>query len=359
MARRGRGTVPTFTVPTSPRPPAPTLMPRTALLLLLAVAACDSSGPAPASPATFVGNTGDAGGGTVTRLDAAGAAEALAGLGGRVTGVAVSGRRLLVLVDSLGATTQGRLDVVDLDSGALVRRVAVGAPRALALVGGTAYVSNSDTYSLTPVFLATGQTGPPIPVGDTPEGVVAVGNRVFVAGWGRGAGRDVRVVSALSRVVVDVLDVGCAGPRALLVDGEDEVWAFCTGGGGGGEAVVLDGGSGRVVARIALGAPLGTAAGGQDAAFSARHDEAYAAVGAGLARFDTRTNTLAGRIEVGGDAVAAVAYDDAADRLVLGRLATTDPLGAPGSVSVHDRSGAELARFAAGVGPASIAFRTE
>ena len=79
-----------------------------------------------------------------------------------------------------------------------------------------------------------------------------------------------------------------------------------------------------------------------------------------MLRFDTRTNALAGRIAVGGADIGAVAYDDGADRLVprppRPRRARTR---ADGVVTVHDRSGAEVARYPAGVIPGAIAFRTE
>ena len=163
------------------------------------------------------------------------------------------------------------------------------------------------------------------------------------------------------------MDVGCDGPRALLADDDGEVWVFCTGttvydadfnvvSRSNGQVVVLDGASGNVVTRIPLEAQLGTSALGQDAAFSSKNDEAFAVVGAGLVRFDTRANTLAGRIEIGGASISAVAFDDATDRLFLGRLAETSPFSADGTVTVHDRGGTELARYPAGVIPGAIAF---
>ena len=348
----------------------------------LTVSACDSGTDTPATAAVYVGNQGifSDNGGTVTRIDPAtgtATADAVPALGGLVQSLVVSGGRLYTLLNFSDSFTadRGRIDVVDLETGQRTQQIDVGTPRSMAIVGGTGYVSDFYSYSVTPVYLATGQTGTPIQVGHNPEGVAAVGNRVFVASWGDaegngGAGRDVRVISTLTNTVVQTVDVGCDGPRALLADGDGEVWAFCTGrtiydadfnvvGRTNGEVVVLNGTSGQIVTRIPLTAQLGTSALGQDAAFSAATDEAYAVVGAGLLRFDTSTNTLAGRIEVAGTDIAAVAYDDATDRLYLGRLAATSPYSADGFVSVHDRAGIEVARFAAGVIPGAIAFRPE
>ena len=354
-------------------------MRRFLLLALAATAfsACDSGTGTPATAAVYVGNQGlfSDESGTVTLVDpetGTATQDAVPNLGGLVQSLVVSGDRLYTLLnfsDSFSANT-GRIDVVDLETGQRTRQITVGTPRSMAIVGGTGYVSNFYTFTVTPVVLATGQAGAPVVVGENPEGVVAVGNRVFVAGWSGGNGRDVRVISALNNTVVQTVDVACDGPRALLVDGENEVWAFCTGyteydadfnvvSRTNGEAVVIDGASGRIVARIPLDAQLGTSALGQDAAFSARNGEAYVAVGAGLARFDTRTNTLSGRIEIGGSDIGAVAYDDDSDRLFLGRLAETNPFAADGFVSVHDRTGAQTARYAAGVIPGAIAFRPE
>ena len=320
-------------------------------LAVLSLAACDSS--ADAGPdAVYVGNRGaGAAGGTITRLSPDGP-DLPGDIGGRVESVVQLGRRLYVLVD---APDGGRLDVVDLDTGTRERQSAVPAPRRMAVVAGVGYVSNAGTYSLTPVTLATGQTGPPIQVGDQPVGVAAVGNRVFVATWNDGVGTDVRVVSAVNRTVVQTIEVGCAGPRDLVADGDGDVWAVCTGGGATGQVVVIDGASGAVVARFPLDRPVPSL--GQTAAFSARHDELFVSNGAAVLRFDTRANAPAGRIEVAG--VSAVAYDDRTDRLLLGRPDPVAPDAAPGIVTVHDRSGAETARAPAGVWPVAIAPRPE
>ncbi|HEX8298844.1 MAG TPA: hypothetical protein VF594_06745, partial [Rubricoccaceae bacterium] len=264
----------------------------------------------------------------------------------------------------------GRIDVVDLRTGTRTQQITVGTPRSMAIVGGTGYVSNFYTFSVTPVALATGQAGAPIQVGDGPEGVAAVGNRVHVATWNFGQGHDVRVISALNNTVAQTIEVGCDGPRALLADGDGDVWAFCTGfteydadfnvvRRTNGQAVVIDGASGQIVARVTLDAQLGTGALGQDAAFSARNAEMFVTVGTDVLRFNTQANALAGRIAVGGAEIAAVAYDDTSDRLLLGRLNAANPYSADGVVTAHDRTGVEVARYAAGVIPGAIAFRSE
>lgn len=341
------------------------------LTLVLALAACDTTEPRPASTeAVYVGNQGifSDNGGSVTRFDpATGTTSAVPGVDGLVQNVVVYNDRLYVLLNFSDSftTNRGRIDVYDLRTGARERQIAVGTPRSMAVVSGTAFVSNLYGGTVTPVALATGQAGPPIPVADNPEGVVAVGQRVYVANWGFGYFEFLSVIDAASLSPRQPVDV-CVGPRALLADNESEVWVFCTGRfdfttgtvEANGEVVVLNGATAAVVARFPVDGTLGTSALGQDAAFSASRNEAFVAHGGGLLRFNTATNTAAGRLDVPGAEVSAVAFDDATGRLVLGRMNATNPYAADGFVTFHDpATGAETGRFGAGVIPSAVAFR--
>lgn len=341
------------------------------LTLVLALAACDTTEPRPASTeAVFVGNQGifSDNGGSVTRYDpATGATSAVPGVDGLVQNVAVHNDRLYVLLNFSDSfdTGRGRIDVYDLRTGARERQIVVGTPRSMAIVGGTAFVSNFYGATVTPVALATGQAGPPIPVAHHPEGVVAVGQRVYVANWGQGFFEFLSVLDAASLSPRNPVDV-CVGPRALAADNEGEVWVFCTGRfdfstgavAANGEVVVLNGSTAAVVARFPVEGTLGTSALGQDAAFSASRNEVFVAHAGGLLRFDTATNAPAGRLDMSGAEISAVAFDDATGRLVLGRMSATNPYAADGFVSFHDPStGAETGRFEAGVIPSAVAFR--
>jgi hypothetical protein len=360
-------------------------MPRLLVLFsaLLLVGACDSNTSAPETTAVYVGNQGifSDNSGTLTRHDPASGAttqDAVPNLGGLVQALRIHDGRLYVLLnfaDSFSAS-RGRIDVVDLQTGQRVQQIDVSVPRSMDVVGGTAFVSNFYTESLTAITLATGQIRGQVAVGANPEGVAAVGDRVYVSTYSAsaaftdfGAGRDVRVVSATTLQPIATIDVGCDGPRALLADGDGEVWVFCTGKTvydadftvverTNGEAVVLNGASGAVVARIPLDAQLGASSLGADAAYSAAREEAWAVVGGAVVRFDTRANARAGTVPIGGAPIGAVAYDDTSDQLYLGRLDPTSGFSADGFVSVHDRAGAELRRFPAGVIPGAIAFQT-
>lgn len=337
------------------------------------VAACDTTAPTPAeTTAVFVGNQGifADNSGSVTRHDpASGAttADAVPDLGGLVQNVVVHNDRLYVLLnfDDSFSTRRGRIDVIDLATGARTQQIDVEAPRSMAVVGGTAYVSNLYSASVTPVFLATGQTGTPVAVGENPEGVAAVGQRVYVANFGFGFYDYLSIVDAPSGTATRTPRL-CDGPRALAVDAEDDLWVVCTGRfdfttgtvAAPGEVLVLDGQSADVLARFPAPGLLGTNALGTDAALSRSRDELFVAAPGGLLRFDTAANAAAGRIDVPGAEISAVAFDDATGRLVLGRMDAANPYAADGAVTFHDAgTGAETGRFAAGVIPGAVAFR--
>lgn len=355
-------------------------MTRSFLLLaaLIVSSGCDSGNTTPETTAVYVGNQGvfSDNSGSVTSYDpVAGTAtqNAVPNLGGLVQAMKVHDGRLYILLnfsDSF-STQRGRIDVMDLATGARIQQIDVDVPRDMAFVGGTAYVTNFYSSSVTPITLATGQLGPAIEVGDNPEGIAVVENRIYVSSFSAGfdfaAGRDVRVFNAGANQVNATLDMGCDGPRSVLADNDDEVWVFCTGktvydadfnvvGRTNGAVVVLNGATGAVSARIPLTAQLGAASLGTDAAMSLANEEAFAIVGNEILRFNTASNTLAGRFTVAGAPIGAIAYDEASDELYLGRLDPASGFSADGFVSVHSRTGVELRRFSAGVIPASIAF---
>lgn len=350
---------------------------RLALLALLAltVAACDSGTDDPETASVVVGSQGifSDNSGSVTRFDPeTGTATAVPALNGLVQNVEMEGNRLYVFLnfsDSFG-TGSGRIAVVDPETGTRVSDIEVGTPRDWAVVGGTAFVSNFYGSSVTPVTLSSGAVGTPIAVGANPEGVAASGDRVFVANYsdaGFGDGQTVSVVSAASRGVVQTVDVGCDGPRFAFDDGDGEVWVVCTGrtvfdddfnvvDRTNGQVVVLDAGTGAVVERLPLAGQVGNGALGTDAAQSRSRDELYVVVGSQIVVFDTNANAAAAALDLTGDTVSAIAFDDATDRFYLGRLDATSGFSADGTVTIHDRTGAQVGQFAAGVIPTDVAF---
>ncbi len=208
-----------------------------------------------------------------------------------------------------------------------------------------------------------------VEVGDNPEGVAIVGERVYVANHGFGEGRLVSVISTITNSVVQTIDVGCDGPRSLFRDREDEIWVVCTGlteyddgfniiRQTNGKVVILDGPTGTVQGTTELTGQVSTVGPGQDAFYSEGAQELYVVVASQrVLRFNTGANVLAEDLGLfAGDPIGAVAYDSNSDVLYLGRV---PGFTQSGSLTIHSRSGVQTASFPAGIAPAGIAvYRT-
>lgn len=205
-----------------------------------------------------------------------------------------------------------------------------------------------------------------IPVGDNPEGLARVGHRLYVANHGFGAGRTVTVIDTATETVVQTIDVGCDGPRFLAADAENEVYVLCTGqtlydgnfnvvGETKGAVRILNGATGAVTHRIDLDGRISTIGPGQDAFFAPEADELYVVQdGHTVLRFDTRTNTRTATIgPLPGAPIGAVAYDVTSERLYVAHVPGFTERG---TVTLHDRTGAEVDRFTAGIAPAFFLF---
>lgn len=208
-----------------------------------------------------------------------------------------------------------------------------------------------------------------IDVGGTPEGIAGVAGLAYVARGGFGADSTLARIDTATDTLLDLLDVGCGGPRSLAVDAEDEVWVVCTGsdfydtdfnlvGQTNGQVVVLDGATGAEVDRIAFPYQLGDISKvGQDLFYAPHVQEAYvwAAGPNQVLRFDTRTNTLVDSLQIDSpDTPSALAYDGTAERLYVGH---TTSFTTAGYVTIHDRTGTEVGRFEAGIAPVFITLR--
>ncbi len=358
----------------------------TLLFSLLLLAGCDlfeSTDEAATSvvAAVYVANQGNFsdGNGSVSVYDpetGLAAPDAITGLGSIVQSVFARDTTLYVV-----ANTGGRVAVYGAAGRGLRASISgLLAPRYMAAQGTLGFVTNlygdAATFSggtISVLDLARNVKLRDVAVGDNPEGIAVAGGRVYVANSGFGNGSTVSVLDAQGMAVIQTLDVACDGPRNLAVDEEDEVWVFCTGrmlydadfnviGQTDGAVRVLDGATGRIVARIDTDGPIGAANLGQDAFYSAQAQEAYAILnGEGVLRFDTRTNTLAAtltRSDLGGDAtpIGAIAYDAARETLYLGRVPgfTTS-----GTVRLHGRDGKAKGAFPVGIAPSYITFREE
>ncbi len=287
-----------------------------------------------------------------------------------VQSVAVLGGRIYL-------SSLDRVDVLDAESYARVGRYNdVPNPRYFAFDGEKVLVTNlftnADTFGeggVSVLGTASGAVEDTVILGGNPDGIAVVGDRVYVANYDFGAGRTVTVLDATTYAEIERVDVGCDGPRFVFADAQAEVVAVCTGqttfdaegnvvGQTNGAFVVLGGAGGDVVARANLPTPLGTASLGQDASDAPEAEEVVAVYSDGrtVYRFDTATNTLAATLDVGGAAINAVAYDALSGALYVGRLDPDTPFTAEGTVTIHDRDGALVGSFRAGVVPSHITF---
>ena len=350
---------------------------------LLTLPACDSVTPEEGvtERAAYVGNAGNftENNGTVTRyaLESGALTTPLTtdSLGGLVQNLVAEGSELYVLLNFSDSfdTGRGRVDVFGLDEQARRRQDDVNVPRGFG-VAERAVVSDGSTqvlaYWTTSLFEGTatrvGDDGSTltVDVGDNPEGVAVVGNRVYVANSGFGAGSTLSVLDRTTGAGLGTVDDVCAGPRTLAADRDGDVWVVCTGTfdfeasevSAPGEVVVIDGATGAEVERFTFaGQTIGSGTLGQDAALSADADELYVIADGGVVRFDTGANAQGVTVPVEG-VVGAVGYDAGSQRLYVGRPDAASPFGADGFVTVHDRAGVEVGRFAAGVAPVAIAF---
>ena len=218
--------------------------------------------------------------------------------------------------------------------------------------------------------LAADTVATTVPVGRGPRGIAATGNRAFVA---NGADGTLSVIDTDTDTVSETVDLNCAGPNEVFVDGENEVVVVCQGSSEEpGEILFLDSASRQVQDRISLSASVGSANGTQSAYYSRIAEELYAIDGGGFAaegsgrifRVDTRGNILDTTLTVPDSPVltrmTAVGYDAITQNLYVSRLPLGDGGGpsftASGSAVVLDRRGELEQTFPVGISPGYIDF---
>ncbi len=326
------------------------------------------------------GNFGDQNGFLTVYDPATGQAAHLEDLGGFSQSLALRAGRAYVAVNTFST---GRIDLLDLASGRRTGQIQnLPAPRYLA------FVDDAKAYATNFVFGANGLVsvidlaankvaGEALEVGASPEGIVVVDARAFVANYGTlGDGTTLSVIDTRTDRVVGAVELGCDGPKDLVVDGQDEVMVVCQGKTvfnddftevleqTNGQVVFVNPRAETVVGRIAFERQLGSSNFTQAAYAVPQIDEAYVLSGdAGLVyRIDTGAHTLAAEIAAPQDprltGLTAVAYDAVARRLYLARFARSGAGGpdvaAAGAVVVLDRRGAQVDRFIVGPSPSHI-----
>jgi hypothetical protein len=349
-----------------------------AVLLPITLVGCDLLGSDDSGSATATGVYVANGGGfgnqnsSLTIYDPeTGASQTLpsngSGFSSYIQSLTLSGDQLFVV---FGET--GTVDIYAPDTGSQSGQISgIPNPRYVATSDESAYITSQDygpdPSDLDVVDRSTNTVVDSVNVTGTPEDVAVADGRVVVALGGFNAGSSVALVSP-SDLSVETLDVGCTGPRSLVTDAENEVHVFCTGRapsenseGVPGEVVTIDPSESSVMSSAELSTQIASRSLAQYVSYSAAAEEAHAILASGeLLRFDTADNSVAGRIDVSGAPVGAVAYSPSSERLFVGRLAASgNPFSTPGTVTIHERDGTPLDTLAAGVAPSHIAVDRE
>lgn len=346
--------------------------------LAIVATGCDAVGdnePGPSVSGIFVVNQGnftDANG-SVTVFEAGDEprpAGEIRGLGSILQSAAVIDDQLYLM-----ANTAGRIDVINTETlEQTAQIIGLVSPRYMVAEGRTAYVTNlfesPNSFTggnVTVVDLTTNKKVKEIPVGNHPEGLAIVDDRLFVANSAFGKGSTVNVIDLSTQTVVDTIDVECDGPRAVVADADEDVFVFCTGeplyddefnpiGSTDGAVRILDGASGEIVKRISVNGALGTTGPGQDAFHAEESGRIYVVKGANTVLvFDTSSNSQVDAIgPFEGDPIGAVAFDEERRLLYLGRVPGFDKAG---TVTIHSDDGTQIESLTAGVAPTFIAFK--
>ncbi len=299
-------------------------------------------------------------------------------LNGFLQGLVFDGVRLYALVNTFSV---GRVSIVDLKTmGAIGQMESLPAPRAMVIVGGTAYVSNlvfGSNGVVVPVSVSSNEAGDPITVGEVPEGITELGGRIYVANNGNlGSGRTLSVF-AVGEQNARTIEVPCDGPRDLFVRHAIELIILCTGktvynddfsqilSKTNGSIVFFATDSETVTTRIELGTQLGATNGTVAGYYVAQAEELYATAGDvnTIYRINALTHSLEHSFVLepqnGLIGLSGIAYDASRELLYVGRFPRSSAGAFPdftssGSVVVLNRDGTELSSFTVGPAPSQI-----
>jgi YVTN family beta-propeller protein len=296
----------------------------------------------------------------------------------------------LYVVDNTQSDGSGRITVYDGRSLDRVAQIANFpgvdlAPVQLGFVSDQkAYATNLSRFGPAPDFaprpstvsildLETNTATDTVAVGPSPRGVAVTDGRAFVANQ---ADSSLTIIDTGSDTPEETVQVPCAAPDEVFVDGEGEVAVVCKGSGNDDAQVLfLDPGSLQVLETVALNGNIGSANATQAAFYSPMEEELYAISGGNFRqtgsrevfRVDTDANALATTLQVPQNPsltrMTAVGYDAVDRQLYVTRLPVGGEGGplfdANGTALVLDREGTVIDRFEVGNSPGYIGFLRE
>jgi DNA-binding beta-propeller fold protein YncE len=145
-------------------------------------------------------------------------------LGDVPNAITIKGDKAYIVVNN-----SGKIEVVDqssLKSLATIR--GLNSPRNITAINDNkAYVTSLYSDSVTIINLFTNSIQGYINVRRTSEAIVISGNKAFISNWA--GGHEVMVISTLTDVVIDSVDVGVE-PESMTRDKYGMIWVLCNGG---------------------------------------------------------------------------------------------------------------------------------
>ncbi len=232
-------------------------------------------------------------------------------------------------------------------------------PYRLTILSDTkAYVTNLYDNSVTvfnPTTLAI--TKDRIPVGNNPQGIAVVNNKVYVCNSGFGLDSTVSVIDPFTDAVIKTIVVG-KSPSDIGVDVDGELIVKCDGfsdfvnpnNDTPGSIVVINPLIDAVTATIPL--PLATYGHPGRLAVSLT-GIGYAIVKGGVMKFGTKTRTVLSNPFVTGS-FYSLAVDDVTERVYV---TNAKDYIQPGEVIIYDKNAFQVGRFDTGIIPGTIAFK--
>lgn len=273
--------------------------------------------------------------------------------------------------DDLFITTNSRIDILNPETLARTGQISsTPNPRYFAFDGSNAWVTNLYTDAttfgegaVTAINLSNNSFGTTTIIGGNPEGIVKIGNRLYVANHDWGSGTTITLLDAATLEEVGRWDDVCDGPRFLFEDA-GRVVAACTGAswaGTGGAFVVLNADTGVAISRVEV-ASIGTASSGTDAVYVEDSRTIYAVddTNKNVYVFDAANGSLSATLSVPGNHINAVAYDVNRDYLLLARLNPDSPFSAQGALQIYTADGTLVDTFNnAGIAPTEIVILSD
>lgn len=145
-------------------------------------------------------------------------------LGDVPNSITIKGDKAYIVVNN-----SGKIEVIDqtsLESKATIK--GLNSPRNITVVNDNkAYVSSLYSDSVAIINLVNNSISGYINIRRTSESIAVTGNKAFVANWA--GGHEVMVISTLTDVVIDSIDVGVE-PESMVRDKYGMIWVLCNGG---------------------------------------------------------------------------------------------------------------------------------